>query len=134
SAGGALYPRSRRPAHQHTCTGRGSVPMDRGIDEGDQNLEHQYGRAQDTELYEMMLAQFMADRAAARNAIAQPPHTESPSAVTDAAATAFPPDLAPMHMWLIIEGMSRGDPRLDWRAECALLAANRWLPILYDAD
>lgn len=90
--------------------------MDRRIDEDDHSLDHQYGDARDTELYEMILAQFTADRAAAD--------------ATDARS----PDLAPMHLWLIIEGMARRDPRLDWRAERALLATNRWVRVLYDAD
>lgn len=108
--------------------------MSRGIDEGDDHLDYQYGCARDTELYEMMLAQLIADRTAAGELRPQPPRARQTPAVTDAGADASTPDLAPMHLWLISEGMARGDPRLDWRAECALLVYNRWVPVLYDAD
>ncbi|MDN5759908.1 MAG: hypothetical protein L0H59_15515 [Tomitella sp.] len=87
--------------------------MDWEIDEG---VGYDYGCAENTELFELMRGQFVTDRAAAR------------------ACTTTASQFDPVHLWLVLEALARGDTQEDWAAEFAVLARNRWIPVLYEVD
>lgn len=82
--------------------------MDHEIDEG---TGYDYGAPHTTGFYELMAGQFLAERAAGL------PASEDPAL-----------------LWLALEASARGDARIDRAAHRAALAANRWLPVLYEVD
>src|SRR5699024_5213244 len=73
---------------------------------------YDYGCATHTAFYDLMYRQYAFERDAG---------TASPS--TD-----------PGLLWLVFESLARKDKRIDLADQRAALAANRWLPILYEVD
>jgi len=83
--------------------------MDFEIDAG---LGYDYGCETNTGFYDLMYGQYAFERDQG---------TASPS--TD-----------PGLLWLVFESLARGDKRIDLADERPALAANRWIPVLYEFD
>ncbi len=83
--------------------------MDFEIDAG---LGYDYGCDSTTEFYDLMYGQYAFERDAG---------TASPSA-------------DPGLLWLVFESLARGDGRIDLADARPAMAANRWIPVLYEVD